>query len=91
MGCSLGVNVEVGYLEQANGRATEADVDQEWGPPTDKREADGQTVWHYRNRGVTGSIMMPNSGVETSCEDYWLTFDQNRILRSWIRKECNES
>ena len=71
----------VNYLTEATGHATQDDVAQSLGPPHLTQTLDsGQIVWLYKYPGAIGG--------DSYCRQYILTFDTQRILRSWVRQNC---
>lgn len=73
------------YLVQATGHATTVDVQQALGPPTSDQVTDiGQRRWLYRRdgEGTGGRDFTPY------CQDLWLTFDHEGILRTWDKHRC---
>lgn len=75
-----------GYLTDAVGHATAADVRGKLGPPNlTARALDDGAVWTYHYaRGWPGSATY-------ECYDYALTFDRQGIFRKWIQEECLEN
>ncbi len=58
-------------------------------PPQIQRSLDdGETVWEYRYTGVTSPMLLPIT--EVWCVEYKLTFDQQKVLRHWLRKDCDQ-
>lgn len=77
------------YLSQVVNSATQDDVAKRLGPPTAMHKLDtGETVWQYRyyDSSVVGSRGNIVGG--TDCIEYILSFDAQRILRSWTRQGC---
>lgn len=73
------------YLAQATGHATARDVEQAFGPPmSDQALETGQRRWLYRRdgEGTGGRDFTPY------CQDLWLTFDREGILRTWLKQRC---
>lgn len=73
------------YLAQATNRATAAEVEQALGHPTYDQTLDtGQRRWLYRRdgEGTGGRDFTPY------CQDLWLTFDQEGVLRTWMKQRC---
>jgi hypothetical protein len=73
----------VQYLRGVVDKATQDEITKRLGPPHSTRElASGEIVWSYqyiRIRAVVNTVV---------CKEYILTFDQDRILREWIRQKC---
>lgn len=73
------------YLAQTTGHATARDVEQALGRPTsDQALETGQRRWLYRRdgEGTGGRDFTPY------CQDLWLTFDREGILRTWMKQRC---
>jgi hypothetical protein len=74
-GCALFVAKETLYLESAQGRATQAEVQQELGAPRLKAHTpEGEPVWLYEVRHA-----------EAGSQNV-LTFDRQGVLRRWTHK-----
>lgn len=73
------------YLAQAIDHATTGELEQVLGPPTHEQIlATGRRFWLYRREAseTGGRNFMPY------CQDLWLTFDQEGILRAWQQQRC---
>lgn len=80
--CSHFQNREAAYLDSAKGRATQAEVRQELGPPHAVRQAeDGKTLWVYEVREQQSGNRFTPPGMW--CEQYLLTFDDHALLTGW--------
>ncbi len=73
------------YLAQATDHATTAEVEQILGGPTYDQALDtGQRRLLYRREGEgTGG-----RDFTSYCQDLWLTFDREGILRTWMKQRC---
>ena len=78
-------SAEHSYLEQATDHATQAEVGQRFGQPTWKQTTNtGDTLWLYqREGGGTGA-----RDFTPLCQQTWLTFDQDQVLRKWFMQRC---
>ena len=87
MGCSLFIPKESRYLESAQGRATQEEVQQQLGLPvvTTSTPA-GESVWVYEVREVEAGAQNTWATAGSWCDEYRLTFDQSGVLRQWIHK-----
>lgn len=75
------------YLDETLNRATQTDVAQRLGPPTETRpSAEGRTIWLYRVVG--GTTPPPMGSGEPYCKEYRLMFDAEKILRQWESYRC---
>lgn len=73
------------FLTAATDRATQQDVLQQLGPPTHKKLTDdGGEIWSYH---MTHASYAGGAG-RSSCFQYVLTFDKQKILRKWDTKRC---
>jgi len=83
------------YLAEQANIATQEQVQAKFGPPlASQRLENGEEVWTYRV-GQNAKYGDPATYGEGSvligsgeCVAYVLTFDQQRVLRSWLRQEC---
>jgi hypothetical protein len=89
-GCALLEPSQVTYLRQAQNTATQEDVKQKLGPPLQVRASEaGGTEWYYEFFAYdAGDRIHP--GVSW-CDQYWLTFDDQALLRRWTHKETRET
>ena len=73
------------YLTQAIDHATAGELEQVLGPPSHEQALEtGQRLWLYRHEGSgTG-----NQDFTPFCQDLWLTFDRNGVLRMWEKQRC---
>lgn len=90
--CALGSE---DYLREAVDQATQSDIAARWGRPVrEQREADGTTVWTYEyrvNRPIPVCRDIPVSDCvrgRQECAAYHLTFDGEKMLRSWTKHPC---
>ena len=81
LGCQSSQDI---YLAQATNHATAADIEQALGHPTHNQALDAGQRWLYRRDGdgTGGRDFTPY------CQDLWLTFDRERILRTWQKQRC---
>ena len=73
------------YLAQALDHMTAGEVEQSMGPPSHEQVFNtGQLLWLYRREsgGIGGRDFTPY------CQDLWLTFDGERVLRKWMKQRC---
>jgi hypothetical protein len=81
-GCSHFQNRQAAYLDSVKGRATQAEVRQELGPPNATRQSeDGETIWVYELREQQSGNRFTAPGMW--CEEYLLTFDDKAIFQRW--------
>lgn len=74
------------FLSSATDRATEEDVRQRLGQPTVKTPLEGGgELWAYR---MTYASYAGGAG-RTSCFEYRLTFDRQKVLRQWDSHACD--
>lgn len=73
------------YLAQAINRTTVREVEQAFGQPTYDQSLDsGYRRWLYhREGGGTDSREFT-----PYCQDLWLTFDREGVLRNWQMQRC---
>lgn len=74
-----------GYLTQATDHATAVELEQVLGHPSHEQVIEtGQRLWLYRREGreTGGQDFIP------FCQDLWLTFDHNGVLRTWKKQRC---
>ncbi|MBI3604214.1 MAG: hypothetical protein HY205_07170 [Nitrospirae bacterium] len=73
------------FLTTATDRATQQEVLQQLGSPTQKKLLDGGgEVWSYH---MAHASYAGGTGT-SSCFQYVLTFDKQKILRKWNAKGC---
>lgn len=81
------------YLDGLLGRAAQPEIEQRLGPPTARLKQDEGELWVYRfgapamyvtPSGAAGSLSVGTA----SCSEYILRFDEDRILRQWVRQVC---
>jgi hypothetical protein len=83
------------YLAEQVNVATQEQIQAKLGPPLGRQTlANGEEVWTYRV-GQNAQYGEPATYGEGSvllgsgeCVAYVLTFDQQRVLHSWLRQEC---
>lgn len=83
-GCSLFEPKETRYLKSAQDAATQQDVRQKLGPP--KRTTTtpaGETQWVYEIRQLEPGAQNSWAAVGSWCDEYFLTFDRDGVLRKW--------
>lgn len=78
-------SAEEGYIAQATNHATTMELEQLLGHPSHKQVREtGDRLWLYRREGSgTGGRDFP-----PFCQDLWLTFDRNGVLRAWQKQRC---
>lgn len=87
--CGLFTTRQETYLEQATGKATQKEIEQEFGEPVAVQALDnGETVWVFRYTGVSSPMLLDVDLYEVWCVEYVLTFDAEKILRHWVRRDC---
>ena len=85
IGCALFEPVQVSYLRTAQDHATQEEVRQRLGPPDQVRSLEaGSSVWVYEFLDHEYGDRNRQSGIW--CDEYRLTFDQQTILRQWVRR-----
>ena len=83
--CATQPPLRVTYFKEVVNEANQDDITKRLGPPHLVRDLDsGEEVWVYQSRGT---FIYERYG-ETVCTEYILTFDQNKILREWVRQSC---
>jgi hypothetical protein len=84
--CALFLTKESRYLRSVTNQASESEVREHLGQPSDVTMDDkGQTVWMYQTRR---HVQQGTNNAWTTidaweCDRYRLTFDEHRILRDW--------
>jgi len=74
-----------GFLSSATDRATQEDVRQRLGQPTLKSQLpEGGELWAYH---MTYASYAGGAG-KTSCFEYQLVFDKQKVLRQWNAQAC---
>jgi hypothetical protein len=77
------------YLESGIGVLTQDEVTKTLGPPHNTRQLeDGSTVWLYQYSSSSVSGNQYGVSGSSSCAEYVLTFDKEKILRSFRRQGC---
>ena len=85
IGCALFEPGQVTYLSTAQGHATQEEIRQRLGPPYLVRSLEaGSSVWVYEFLDHEFGDRNRQSGIW--CDEYQLTFDQQTILRQWVRR-----
>ncbi len=84
LGCTLFVPKETRYLEGAQGRATQDEVQEQLGPPTFTETQAGATIWVYQVRQQEPGGRTVVTGAW--CDEYVLTFDGRTVLQRWTHK-----
>lgn len=79
------VSLGRGRLSRTGHHATTMELEQLLGHPSHKQVREtGDRLWLYRREGSgTGGRDFP-----PLCQDLWLTFDRNGILRAWQKQRC---
>nr|MBI3613918.1 hypothetical protein [Nitrospirota bacterium] len=73
------------FLSSATDRATQEDIRQRLGQPTVKTPLNGGgELWGYH---MTYASYAGGAG-KTSCFEYRLTFDKQKVLRQWESRAC---
>ncbi len=86
-GCSLFVSKETQYLQRAQDRATQAEVERELGLPLSKTIGpEGERIWVYEVREIEPGAQSTWSTSGLWCDEYRLTFDESGVLRRWTHK-----
>ena len=84
-GCAIFQNKETRFLARANHHATQAEVQQQMGPPAlVQEEPSGESLWTYRIFAWQPGSRATAPG--TWCDEYVLTFDPQHVLRSWTHR-----
>jgi hypothetical protein len=85
------------YLKEAANQATMAGVENHLGRPHSTWDLQtGETLWTYQSgipsAGDTGGVTIVGPGWvigrRSDCTEYVLLFDQQKILRTWMRQPC---
>ena len=86
-GCALFVQKETIYLESAQDRATQEEVQRQLGHPKQVSSTQaGESVWVYEIRELEPGSQSSWSAFGSWCDEYVLTFDGQGILRRWTHK-----
>lgn len=86
-GCSLFTPKETLYLQSAQDRATQGDVQQNLGSPRQvSTMPTGESKWVYEVREVEPGAQNSWASAGSWCDEYVLTFDSKNILRNWTHK-----
>lgn len=78
------------YLDTAADRATQEDVARQLGAPSQTRSVD-ENGWVWTYRYTAPSSLVGRRGDMLGgfpCVEYVLTFDEQKILRHWVRQPC---
>lgn len=87
VGCSVFIPKESRYLESAQDRATQEEVQQQLGPPVGTTSTPaGESVWVYEVREVEAGAQNTWATAGSWCDAYRLTFDQSGVLWQWTHK-----
>ena len=84
LGCALFIPKETRYLESAQGRATQDEVQQQLGPPKFTETQVGETIWVYQVRQQEPGDRAVVAGAW--CDEYVLTFDGRAVLQRWTHR-----
>jgi hypothetical protein len=85
------------YLKGAANQATMDEVEKQLGRPYSTwRLTTGETLWTYQAgvsaRADTGGVTIVGPGWiigrRSDCTQYVLLFDQQKVLRTWMRQPC---
>ena len=88
--CALVQSWQTIYLKKAVNHATKDDVIQRMGAPRKSSPVNtGGTLLLYRFKEFQAGDL--NGPGRWWCEDYWLRFDQEDILRLWSESDCSRS
>lgn len=84
-GCALFVPKETRYLQSAQDRATQEEIQRQLGSPALTGSSEkGDVVWVYRVREEDPGSRWTSSGLW--CDEYVLTFDRQAVLRRWTHR-----
>ena len=84
-GCALFGDSKASFLKSAEGRATQQQIEQEWGPPVAMASGPtGESRWVYEVREEEPGSRWSSSGLW--CDQYVLMFDRDRVLRGWTHR-----
>ncbi|HET7059424.1 MAG TPA: hypothetical protein VFI05_11845 [Nitrospiraceae bacterium] len=84
-GCVFFETNERRFLSHGQGHATQEEVRQRFGSPTlTKTAPSGEPVWVYQIYDWQPGSRVTAPG--TLCDEYRLTFDDQRVLRRWTHK-----
>jgi hypothetical protein len=92
------VSWQTKYLKEAANQATMAEVEKRLGRADSTWDLQtGETLWTYQSGLPSGTdtggitIVGPGwvIGKRSDCSEYVLLFDQQKILRAWMRQPCN--
>ena len=73
------------YLAQATDHARGEDIALAFGQPSYEQVlGTGQRLWLYRHEGKG----IESRDVTPFCQDLWLTFDREGVLRNWQKQRC---
>ena len=78
------------YLDEATGRATQADVKERFGEPLQTKSLENEgSLWVYRYE-VRSSLVGMRSDMMAGapCIEYLLTFTRTKVLTYWTRQPC---
>ena len=93
IGCVLFLAKETRYLLSATDRATQEEVQQYLGQPSQMTiDETGEAVWTYHIREfVQGGNNAWTMARSWWCDDYTLNFDEHGIFRHWMHEsqKCN--
>jgi hypothetical protein len=85
--CSAFIAKETLYLESAQDRATQEEVQQKLGKPYQVAASKtGNPIWVYHVYYEDPGPYNPWGTAGTWCDEYVLTFDKEGILRNWTHK-----
>lgn len=71
------------YLDNLQGRSTDEVREKLGSPNRVQKESDGTEQWLFEVCDGTTY----KGAARYNCEDYFLTFDQQKVLRRWSRKQ----
>ncbi|MGH7250347.1 MAG: hypothetical protein ACREIK_00655 [Nitrospiraceae bacterium] len=85
VGCSLFEAKQATYLRGAQGRATQEEVRERFGPPALINAAQaGESTWVYQIRQEQSGSRMTAPGMW--CDEYMLSFDSQGVLQRWAHR-----
>jgi hypothetical protein len=83
--CSSFESQQAAFLEAAQNRASQEEIRRQWGEPTTTRSLEGgQSLWTYEKREQQAGSRYSAPGMW--CNEYALTFDEQKILRRWTHR-----
>ncbi|MEK6634094.1 MAG: hypothetical protein AABY94_12290 [Nitrospirota bacterium] len=86
--CGACGEFETGYFQSKVNQVTQEEVAKRYGTPhKQEKQPDGHSLWTYFVRG-SGTSGFSGYARAEYCRAYYLTFDEQGLLRDWRDQDC---